>query len=161
MFKKTFVLFMALFGHLNAFSPQDTVIAVDWHDVMSPWFPVKLDQDMLELVRTLKAAGYTVIVASNMGAQERTKLIKKYPCLATDFDYFFIQDNNNAYTKNDAQYFKNLKKLVQQKFGKSHIVFIDNKKKNIKKAQQHTSITGIHFKDVPQTAIAIKQLGVL
>ena len=125
----------------------------------------RLAKSFINSMRNLKKRGVTFYINSNIGEQTYQGLIKKYPEIAslvrpnqviTPTDRFPVKKpDTQAFARSIAQMQAN-NHLVN----KTHIIFVDDKEKNIKSAQEFgksegLNIKGIHFKNSNQ---AIQQI---
>jgi FMN phosphatase YigB (HAD superfamily) len=106
----------------------------------------RVDQKTLAYIKQLKIAGYRLIVASNIGENTYKDLAKRFPDVIALFDYAFTSGKIAGYKKKPYHsYFVALRKYIHKNIvDGEHIVFIDNKRKNIRIAEKH-GICGIHF----------------
>jgi len=105
-----------------------------------------VDQKTLAYIKQIKAAGYRLIIASNIGENTYKDLAKRHPAVIELFDYAFTSGKISGYKKKPYHsYFVALRKYINKNIGDvEHIIFIDNKRKNIRIAMTH-GIYGIHF----------------
>ena len=106
--------------------------------------PVK---EMFDLVQKLKAQGYSVFIASNIGPDMYADLHKKFPQELALFDGAFISSpENNLVEKPRPEYFEQLK-IYLTAHGQSgkQILFVDDTQKHVVAAAKQ-SITSTLFK---------------
>lgn len=105
-----------------------------------------VDQKTLAYIKQLKAAGYRLIIASNIGENTYKDLAKRYPAVIELFDYAFTSGKISEYKKKPySSYFVALRKYINKNSSEAeYIIFIDNKRKNIRIAAEN-GIYGIHF----------------
>jgi len=71
--------------------------------------------------------------------------------------------DGSYYEKPDLEYFINLKKYIQKKYPDKrfeHIVFIDDKEKNVKVARE-AGLIAIHYKNSQQLRESLVQIGII
>jgi len=114
---------------------------------------------MVRLLIDLAKQGYELHLFSNIGAKIFQDLKQKMPGLFDYFDGFTIPSPKNGYTRKPNQNaFDNF--LSKHKHIKKQIIFIDDKKKNIKKGQKN-GIIAIRFRNPDQIIRELKDIGVL
>lgn len=109
------------------------------------------NQKVWDLVRQLKNEGYPLYIFSNINNDSFTEFTQQFP------DYFalfadnchLVQDNNPLLRKPAPTAYASCEALIAQKYPDRPIIFIDNKKSNIK-AAQIAGITGIVFSSAQQ-----------
>lgn len=139
----------------------------------------KIDMDVFSILQTLKAKGYTICMASNIGAGHLNDL--RHPChprnkakhsghvtindvFALFDDLIFVDyENQDVIHKPDPRYFEQLR--TRSEFVKGcgrdkRIIFVDDNKKNIAAAHA-CGIHGIRFKSAHKLAHDLKSLGIL
>jgi FMN phosphatase YigB (HAD superfamily) len=122
----------------------------------------KVDTDVFDILKTLKAKGYRVCMASNIGAQNLNDLFNpslskkgknqttrmKVREVVESFDDIISVDyeSQNVITKPSHDYFK----IVQDSCGHDkHVIFVDDKKKNVDAANA-CGLDGIRFTSAKQ-----------
>lgn len=133
----------------------------------------KIDMDVFNILKELKAKGYTLCMASNIGAgnlndlrdERHPRNIVQYPGYVTLRDVFALFDDlifvdyesEDVIRKPDPRYFT----LLQNRSGLAeHIMFVDDNKKNIAAADA-CGIHGIRFSSAEKLSHDLKTLGIL
>ena len=117
---------------------------------------------MVELINELHMQGYTLGIATNMGAETLDELKQKHPEFFEKFSVVASPDTidptGSFIEKPDVQFFK----LFQEQFNKTGnlIVFIDDRTRNVKAAEQ-AGMQGISFKNHAQLRSELKKLNIL
>lgn len=133
----------------------------------------KVDIEVFQILKQLKSKGYTICMASNIGAHNLDDLldeshprnkIKSAECVtlrdvfALFDDLIFVDyENDDVVSKPDPRYFT----LLHDRRGLAeHIMFIDDNKKNIAAAHA-CGIHGIRFTSAEKLSHDLKTLGIL
>jgi len=113
--------------------------------------------EVVALLKGLKAQGYTLVLASNIGKESYEDLCKKFPDIMGLFDLNFLVDPvAQMYGKPAPEYFVGLKKFIADNgHAGKNIVLIDDSEKNVKEAAHHT-ISGILFKNAAELEKLLK-----
>jgi HAD superfamily hydrolase (TIGR01509 family) len=122
---------------------------------------------MLELVQALKHAGFHLYILSNIGPHVFDILKQQHPYIFSLFDGRYTPDfANNFISKPDPLFYEQFKNYIKKHEQQDkQIIFIDDRKANIKSAQK-LGIIGIQFispeklKDTLNT-IGLKDLNLL
>lgn len=132
----------------------------------------KVDMDVVSILQTLKAKGYTICMASNIGAGHLNDLLDEnhprnkvkhigYVTLKDVFalfdDLIFVDyESQDVIRKPDPRYFA----LLHDRCGQSkNIIFVDDNKKNVSAAHA-CGIHGIRFTSASKLAADLKTLGI-
>src|SRR5690606_20730259 len=91
-----------------------------------------------ELIKYLKTRGYKIYILSNIWPMSLELLYNKFPTLEALFDGAYIPQASNGFiAKPHPSFYEGFKYyLAQQNQAHKQIIFIDNRKKNIKAARQ-------------------------
>ena len=116
--------------------------------------------EMWELARQLKAAGYPIYIFSNIHHVPFADFREALPGYFDMFDGCRVQNGDPALKKPAATAFASCKTLVAQKHPNRNIIFIDDKKTNIR-AGQAAGLTGIQFKNMKQLKKELAKQGVV
>jgi len=135
------------------------------HPRLKPYIPLGIRiancqipvKPMLELVKKLKQSGYTIHLFSNIGAKIFQDLKEKLPGMFVDVDDVTLPSEKNEYIRKP---FKNAFETYATKHKDKNIIFIDDKRRNIKTARS-CGIIGILFKNHGLLTKELKKLGVL
>jgi HAD superfamily hydrolase (TIGR01509 family) len=175
-----------------AYSPADTVVAFDIHDVLMQLaaevvkrfikkpalvfrIPRLVDgsygndralrkvinsqkpiEKTWKLARELKASGYSLYIFSNIDSKAFDELKVKFPGYFDIFDgCHVVHKNNSAHKKPAPSAYDSCKALIAQQHPGKQIVFIDDKKENIK-AACNAGFKGIRFKSADQLKNTLK-----
>jgi len=134
---------------------------------LTPYIPLGIkiancqnpDPRMIELLKQLKNQGYTLHLFSNIGATILQDLKQKFPDIIAYFDNVTIPSQENGYTRKPYQHAfehylaKHVKKDEQ-------VIFIDDKKRNIKMAEK-VGIIGIRFCSPRQLKSEFRKLAII
>jgi len=151
----------------NAVAEQYIVILGNKYKKLQPHIPMGVEiansqlpvPQMVDLLKYLKKLGYELHLFSNIGAEIFEALKLKLPNLFHYFDSLSIPSQKNGYLRKPYQNaFDNF--LSQHDTMKKQVIFIDDKKKNIKKAQEN-KIIGIHFRSPCQIKRELEEIGVI
>jgi len=131
----------------------------------------KIDKDVFKILQLLKAKGYTLCMASNIGAGNLNDLLDKchprnkvkHPGYVTLRDVFALFDDlvfvdyesQEVITKPNPRYFALLHDRCEQK----NIIFVDDKKKNVTAASA-CGLHGIRFTSAQKLSKDLKTLGI-
>jgi FMN phosphatase YigB (HAD superfamily) len=118
--------------------------------------------EMIEIIDTLKALGYSLYILSNIGGDTFQAFKAKYPEILGKFDGAYTPCTANNYNhKPNMSFFTEFKNYVA---GLGHdnkqIVFIDDMKKNLDGARA-CSIAGVHCTSTQRVKNTLEQLRVL
>jgi FMN phosphatase YigB (HAD superfamily) len=132
----------------------------------------KVDKDVFKILQTLKAKGYTLCMASNIGAGHLNDLLDdrhprntvKDAARITLKDVFALFDalifvdyeSQDVIRKPDPRYFALLHDRCELA---QHIIFVDDNKKNVAAAHA-CGIHGIRFTSAEKLATDLKTLGI-
>lgn len=112
-----------------------------------------INTDTLEYVKYLKAQGYIVILASNMGYKTYENFREKFPEVCALFDGAFVVHPNKKdgvyYGKKTDVYFENLKDHCFAQYATNKLALIDDKKRNCVRAIR-LGISALRFKNIKQ-----------
>ncbi len=113
----------------------------------------------VEIIKELKAKGYTQNLATNMGSKDLAYFEKKY----SFFKIFSFKNsvdyaNGDTIKKPDRAYFEQYYGRNQKT--KRHQIFIDDRKDNVKSARK-SGMIAIHFKNPEQLKAELVRLGIL
>lgn len=168
----------------EAVSEQYIVSLGQKHKSLEPYIPLgikiantqKINYNMLNLSKNLKNSGYELQLFSNIGAIVLQDAIPKFPEIFGLFSKMVVPSKENGYIRKPFDLaFTNYLEInksshtnylhennsrennsqVNKKF-----IFIDDKTKNIKKADQY-GILGIRFKNYDQLVQEFKKLCIL
>lgn len=116
----------------------------------------KPNNAMFELIKELKAAGYTVMLASNVDQDSLADLKKRFPVLQNVFDQELYPSVRNQWVNKNKpkKFYRQLKELASGK----QIVFIDDKEKNCRNAQDYGIDVAVQFVSVDQLRQVFKTL---
>ncbi|MFC1841900.1 HAD hydrolase-like protein [Candidatus Dependentiae bacterium] len=176
--KKKLKLFIALLNpfvwwsiiklmYKNAVAEQYIFEIGQKHKSLEPYIPLgvavancqTINPNMVQLIKKLKDKGYALHLYSNVGTKIFTEFTKKFPGIFDHFDKIILPSEENGYLrKPHHQSFINYLKNNQN--DRRQIIFIDDKKRNIKKAAQY-GIIGIQFKCYCQLVKRLKKMGIL
>jgi FMN phosphatase YigB (HAD superfamily) len=120
-----------------------------------------LNEDVVQLIKSLKKQGYFIFLASNISRASLKKAEKTYPILTELFDGTCIPEKHNNYARKPRHpFYKALKHaiLIHNPIQK-HIVLIDNYHPNIKHAYLN-GIHGITFKTAQQVVKRLSRYGI-
>lgn len=117
-------------------------------DLMNAYTPVP---STIELIKKLKAKGYTIDIISNIGPSRFAALQKKYPEIMNLFSYAQINNGNaqNILKKPNPVFFEQYLKIKHVRA--QQVIFIDDNKKNCAQAHKQ-GFNEILFKDPCQLA---------
>jgi FMN phosphatase YigB (HAD superfamily) len=130
----------------------------------------KVDTDVFKILQELKAKGYTLCMASNIGAGHLNDLLDKchprnkakYPVTLRDVfalfdDLVFVDyESQDVISKPDHRYFALLSNRCEQK----NIIFVDDNKKNVAAADA-CGLHAIRFSSAEKLTRDLKNLGIL
>ena len=130
-----------------------------------------LKKKTVALLGLVAQQGYTFVAASNMAKGTYGTLVQNQvlPEIFSPEIYFVKTKKSNKkadgsyYEKPDLEYFINLKKYIQKKYPDKrfeHIVFIDDKEKNVKVARE-AGLIAIHYKNSQQLRESLVQIGII
>lgn len=118
----------------------------------------KPHQPTLDLIKTLQQRNYTLHILSNIGEQTFADLQKKYPEIFAPFSYVKVPSPDNGFIgKPNPHMFHEY--LHDDITNDKHIIFIDDKPKNIAVAQK-IGINSIFFNTAAQVHEHLKKLGI-
>lgn len=113
-------------------------------------------QPMVDLVHDLKKQGYTLHILSNIGELMFDELTQRFPALFDQFDAYKVANQAEAYlAKPNIRMYQTY--LQQHNPDNKQIIFIDDKVKNIKAAQQ-AGMTSLRFTTAQALAQQLGQL---
>ncbi len=133
----------------------------------------KVNADVVEIINALKAKGYTVSMASNIGRQNLDDLLNphlfdngqklekriKVRTAIESFDelVFVDYEGQDFVSKPNPEYFAVLRNNCGSD---THALFVDDKKENVK-AAENCGLHGIRFKSAKQLKKEFQALGIL
>lgn len=102
----------------------------------------KLDPEMAQLIKNLKARGFKIGIFSNIDADSLNWLAKedkKIKEIVDLVDFTYVANAKNDFkTKNSPETFKECKKMIKDSLGHDiDIIFIDDSKQNVEQGQRH------------------------
>ncbi len=128
-------------------------------------------QDTIALLKKLHQQGYSIAIATNQSSVSFNRFVKQH--IIPDFStYIFVYTSDygvdetavppqSLIKKPKKKYFKRFKEDLNKKgYHANHLVFIDDKYKNIINAAKK-GLIGIQFKSVPQTIADLHLLGIM
>lgn len=129
----------------------------------------KIDKDVFKILQQLKAKGYTLCMASNIGAGNLNDLLDerhprnktKHPVTLRDVfalfnDLVFVDyESQEVISKPDHRYFA----LLNDRCGQKNIIFVDDNKKNITAADA-CGLHGIRFTSAEKLSRDLKTIGI-
>lgn len=124
---------------------------------------MKVIKGMEEIIGALGTSGYTMRIASNIGATELVALKRHRPAI---FRYVkdgkcLVYDNNGkivGYRKPQVEYFTDFLETYIPADSHKLVIFIDDKRENVEAAVK-AGMIGIHFINAPQLRNDLKALG--
>ncbi|MFC1842806.1 HAD hydrolase-like protein [Candidatus Dependentiae bacterium] len=137
------------------------------HKRLEPYIPLGIkiancqivNQEVLAIIKELKKYGYTLHLFSNIGTVTYKDFKQKHPEIFQYFDDVILPSQENGYLrKPNHNAFVNY--LENKKTPKNQIIFIDDKVKNVKKAEKY-GIIGILFENHGQLVQELQKLGIL
>lgn len=179
----------------KAFSPADTVLAFDIHDVLmqgrlgkmigqffaNPSLIFKIGDlsagsygdnpklrkiinsqkpicETWNLIKKLKAAGYSLYIFSNIDKTAFDELKAKFPAYFSLFDDYHVIHNNDAKQKKPApSAYDSCRAMIEKSHPGKRIIFVDDKKENIQAACK-AGFRGIHFTSAEKLTVKLKVL---
>jgi len=133
----------------------------------------KINSDVVKIIRCLQAKGYTVSMASNIGAQHLDDLINPGPfhkgkkgktrmkvrnAIASFDDLIFVDyESDEVIAKPSREYFEI---LLDVSSDTTHAIFIDDSCPNVV-AARHCGLHGVHFTSAKQLKKDLQKLGIL
>jgi len=127
------------------------------NQLFSDLYPI---EGTVDIIHELKEKGYSLHILSNIWPSSYAVLEKNFSALFSLFDTVQIQirEGDNRIEKPTPAYFQHY--LDQYNPKNKQIIFVDDKEKNIKAAQQH-DIIGVKFENPKQLRNAFSQLNLL
>lgn len=133
----------------------------------------KVNTDVVEIIKALQAKGYTVSMASNIGAQHLEDLMnpnhiksrkkrktraKVQNAIASFEDLIFVDyESDTVIAKPSREYFEVLRNTCGHD---THAIFIDDSCPNVV-AARHCGLHGVHFTSAKQLKKDLQKLGIL
>jgi len=151
----------------NAVAEEYIVRLADTHKRLRPFVPLGIEiantqkpsQPVIDMLKKLKKNGCTLQLFSNIGDTIFADLLGKHPDIFTLFENFTIAAQENNYRrKPHVQAFEDFLKTHNQE--NKTVILIDDKRKNIRGAQQN-GLIGIFFESAQQVENELKSLGIL
>jgi len=125
-------------------------------EIINAQDPIK---STITILKNLKTKGYKLYLISNIGPKSLKILKKRHNKIISLFDGFATPTKANGYLrKPNIQAFKSF--IEQNKLQNKQIIFIDDKKKHLKPAQNAGIQHRILFKSASKLKKSLKMLGV-
>jgi|GEM_PF-1181201 len=144
---------------LTQYYPQLLAYKGQIKDLVSAYYPVK---ELITLIELLRKKGYSVHIASNIGATFLDGLTLQYPHIFSLFDVIKTvqnkQDGTPPVVKPNLAYFQEY--IDQFNPNGKHMIFIDNNIKNLEACSQ-AGLIGIRFESSNQLEKILKNLTIL
>lgn len=134
---------------------------------LEPYIDITIDtaneqlpiQKTVKIIKKLKQQGFRLLIFSNIGITTFRRLINKFPDIFTYFDgYQVTEPKNNWLQKPHKEAYKHF--INSFDIDAYNIVFIDDKKSNIRTAQS-LGMYGIYFKNEKNISEHIQRLHAL
>lgn len=147
-------------------SPPKIIIVWDLHSVLFhrtfPWrqHNVKPIDGTFDIVQELAKKGIEQHILSNIEAKSFKKILNQYPQLALIFDLKKSQVKTNKLEKPKRDFYRRY--LIKNGIDptKAMVIFIDDKKENVRGAQR-LGIIGIKFNKPEQLRKDLSRMGIL
>ena len=148
-----------IFKKMSAQYPGLSKFRGDFIRMTNAQRPIKL---VMELIKTLKAQGFSLYILSNIGNETFEELATIYPELKEYFDGAYTANADNDYLhKPHPEFYEGFKEYIRQEgHDAKQILFIDDLKKNLAAAAR-CNIAGVHFTSPKRLTKAFKKLNVL